>query len=133
MAETDPVRLIRHSVIEDCGSFEVLFSDGRRSEYFYWDDNAGRASITGKVSQAQALEQAKALARAEGANIMSLTLSGPEPCSGTKRPRSGSSTRTHCPLRTSQSCPVEPCLRVPSGYPDALPRGGQSSLAIGFS
>ena len=48
----------------DLGSFEVWFADGRPSEYCYWDDNAGRASITRKMNHQQACEAAKAFARA---------------------------------------------------------------------
>jgi len=65
MAPTDPIRILRHSVIPEAGSFEVRFADGRPSRYFYWDDNAGRRSITRKMDQATALEAAKELARAE--------------------------------------------------------------------
>jgi hypothetical protein len=43
------VCIIMHSAIPDCGSFEVWFADGRPSQY----------------SHEQALEEAKALARAE--------------------------------------------------------------------
>jgi len=46
-------------------SFEVRFADGRPSKFFYWDDNPGRASITHKVNQQQALAAANTLARAE--------------------------------------------------------------------
>ena len=35
------VRLIKHEAIPNCGSFEVRFSDGRPSRFFYWDDIAG--------------------------------------------------------------------------------------------
>ena len=31
------VRLIKHEAIPQCGSFEVRFSDGRPSQYFYWE------------------------------------------------------------------------------------------------
>ena len=51
--------------IPDCGSFEVWFADGKPSEFFYWDNNNGRASITRKMNQDQAREAARALARAE--------------------------------------------------------------------
>ena len=36
------VRLIKHEVIPDCGSFEIRFPDGRPSRYFYWDDLPSR-------------------------------------------------------------------------------------------
>ncbi|UPJ70030.1 hypothetical protein [Bradyrhizobium sp. 187] len=51
--------------IPDCGSFEVCFQDGRPSQYFYWDDNPGRRSITIGLSQEDALNQAKELTRTE--------------------------------------------------------------------
>jgi hypothetical protein len=43
----------------------VRFPDGRESVYFYWDDNAGRRSITGNMGQEEAERAAKELARAE--------------------------------------------------------------------
>jgi len=51
--------------ISDCGSFEVWFADGRESQYFYWDDNPGRRSITRSLSseEAERVEQ-----KALGAN-----------------------------------------------------------------
>ena len=65
MSPSDPVRIIRHMPegIPDTGSFEVVWPDGK--EYFYWDDNAGRRSVLMgvKLSQVEALELAKALAR----------------------------------------------------------------------
>jgi hypothetical protein len=49
----DRIRMIPHALrsIPDSGSFEVWFADGRPSQYFYWDDNRGRASITRKMNQ----------------------------------------------------------------------------------
>jgi hypothetical protein len=44
---------------------KVWFADGRQSEFFYWDDNPGRASITRKMNQDEAREAARALARVE--------------------------------------------------------------------
>jgi len=35
-------RLIKHEAIPNCGSYEVRYSDGRPSRYFYWDDLPGR-------------------------------------------------------------------------------------------
>jgi len=63
----DRIRVIPHypEGIPDCGSFEVWFADGRPSQYFHWDDNPGRASITRKMNQDQAREAARALARIE--------------------------------------------------------------------
>jgi hypothetical protein len=57
------VRIIKHEAIPQTGSYEVKFTDGRPSIYHYFDDDPGRRSITGKITSAQALEQAKALAR----------------------------------------------------------------------
>jgi hypothetical protein len=63
----DRIRIIPHypEGIPDCGSFEVWFADGRPSQYFYWDDNPGRASITRKLSSEEAERKAKDLARTE--------------------------------------------------------------------
>jgi hypothetical protein len=58
-------RIIKHEAIPQTGSFEVKFTDGRPSVYHYFDDNPGRRSITGKMTSAEALRAAKALARAE--------------------------------------------------------------------
>lgn len=56
------VRIIRHTVekIPDCGTFEV-----RVSYIFEWDDNAGRRLRPDAMTQEQALEAAKQLARKE--------------------------------------------------------------------
>jgi hypothetical protein len=59
------VRLIKHEVIPDCGSFEVRFPDGRPSRYFYWDDLPSRRLRPDLVDSETTLEQAKAFARAE--------------------------------------------------------------------
>jgi hypothetical protein len=59
------VRLIKHEVIPDCGSFEVRFPDGRPSQYFYWDDLPSRRLRPDMVDSETALEAAKAFARAE--------------------------------------------------------------------
>lgn len=59
------IRIIRHESIPECGSFEVRFSDGRESVYFYFEDNEGRRLRSDQVGSAEALEQAKRLARAE--------------------------------------------------------------------
>ena len=60
---TDRIRIIRHEVVPKCGSYEVRFSDGRPSKYFYWEDIPG-CRLMSDNSQ-QALEEAKAFARAE--------------------------------------------------------------------
>lgn len=64
---SDRVSIIPHSPegIPDTGSFEVIWPGGQW--YIYWDDNAGRRAISKsvKLTKAEALEQAKDLARAE--------------------------------------------------------------------
>jgi len=62
-SKIDPVRIIHHEAVPDCGSFEVRWPGGRR--FFYWDDLAGRRLSPDILTRDQALEQAKALARAE--------------------------------------------------------------------
>ena len=58
-------RIIRHSAVPQTGSFEVRFADGRESRFFYWDDVPARRLRPDILTSEQALEQAKALARAE--------------------------------------------------------------------
>jgi hypothetical protein len=60
---TDRVRIIKHEAVPDCGSFEVRFPDGRPSQYFYWDDLAGRRLNPETLDRETAMEQAKAFAR----------------------------------------------------------------------
>jgi hypothetical protein len=57
------VCIIKREAIPQTGNYEVKFTDGRPSVYYYFDDNPGRRSITGKMTSAQALEQAKAAAK----------------------------------------------------------------------
>jgi hypothetical protein len=45
-------------------SYEVRFPDGTR-KFFYFDEDASRRAVSGRVPQAVALEQAKAFARTE--------------------------------------------------------------------
>jgi hypothetical protein len=59
------IRLIKHEAVPDCGSFEVRYSDGRPSRYFYWDDIAGRRLRPEALDRKTALEQAKAFARSQ--------------------------------------------------------------------
>ena len=61
---TDRIRIIQ--AIPGCGSFEVCFADGRVSQYFYFDDIAGRRLRPEMLICEQALGQAKALARRSG-------------------------------------------------------------------
>jgi hypothetical protein len=69
---TDSIRIIPHSPegIPDTGSFEVVWPCGKRC--FYWDDLPGRRAITQHLSGDEALEQARALARKQGALIRNL-------------------------------------------------------------
>ena len=56
----------RHtSALPDTGSYEGKFADGRPSQYFYFDDVPGRRLRPEILTSEQALEQAKAYARAE--------------------------------------------------------------------
>jgi hypothetical protein len=59
------IRIIRHEAMPKAGSFEVRFADGRPSRYFYFDDILARHLRPDLLTSDQALEQAKALARAE--------------------------------------------------------------------
>ena len=62
-----PVRIIRHSIVPDTGSFEVRFSDGRKSVYFYWDDIPGRRLRPEQVDQETAKAAAQEFARSVSA------------------------------------------------------------------
>lgn len=59
----DPVRIFRHEIIPDCGSFEVWFEDGRPSVYRYWDDNPSRRLRPDTLTRADALNQVQEIAR----------------------------------------------------------------------
>jgi hypothetical protein len=59
------VRLIKHEAVPKCGSFEVRFADGAPSRFIYWDDIPGRRLRDDLLSSEEALEQARAFARAE--------------------------------------------------------------------
>jgi len=63
------VRLIKHEVVPDTGSFEVRFADGRQSRYFYFEDAPSRRLRPDMLTRAQALEQARTVARAERARF----------------------------------------------------------------
>ena len=58
-----PIKLFKHEAVPLCGSYEVRFSDGRPSTYFYWDDLPGRRMRPELMTSEQALEQAQAFAR----------------------------------------------------------------------
>ena len=59
------IRIIRHEAVPQTGSFEVRFADGRPSRFFYFVDVLARRLRPEILTSEQALEQAKALARAE--------------------------------------------------------------------
>jgi hypothetical protein len=59
------IRLIKHEVIPKTGSYEVRFSDGRPSQFYYWDDVPGRRLKPEQMTSAQALQAAKTFAGAE--------------------------------------------------------------------
>jgi hypothetical protein len=59
------IRVIKHEVIPQCGSFEVRFPDGAPSRYFYWDDLPSRRLRPDLVDGETALEQAKTFARTD--------------------------------------------------------------------
>ena len=61
----DRIRIICHSAVPQCGSFEVRFPDGRPSRVFYWDDIPGRKLRPGTFTSEKALQEAKTLARIE--------------------------------------------------------------------
>ena len=51
----EPGCLIKHEAVPKCGSFEVRFSDGSSSRYFYWDDIPGRRLNPDQVDSEKAL------------------------------------------------------------------------------
>lgn len=59
------VHIRKHEAIPGCGSFEVYYSDGRKSVYFYWEDNPGRRLRPEQVDQATAKAAAQEFARTE--------------------------------------------------------------------
>ena len=58
---------MKHEAEPNCGSgsYEVRFSDGRKSVLFYWDDIARHRSQPKIFTGMQAFQQARALARVE--------------------------------------------------------------------
>ena len=62
------IRVRKHEAVPGCGSFGVHFPDSRAPRFFYFDDLAGRRLRPETRTREQALEQAKALARAERDN-----------------------------------------------------------------
>ncbi len=67
MAKSDQIRIIKHEAVPDCGSFEVRFSDGRDSVFFYWEDHPSRRLRPDQVDQETAKKQAQEFARAQSA------------------------------------------------------------------
>ena len=63
-AMTNRIRIVKHEVVPQCGSFEVRFADGRASKFFYWDDLPSRRLRPEILTSVVALMQAKAFARA---------------------------------------------------------------------
>ena len=63
---SDHIRIVKHELLRSkCGSYEVCFPDGRQSRFIHFDDIPGRRLRPDLLASEQALEQAKALARAE--------------------------------------------------------------------
>jgi hypothetical protein len=56
-------RLIKHEAVPNSGSYEVRYSGGRPSRYFYFDDLPSRRLDPATLTDEQALEQAKTAAR----------------------------------------------------------------------
>ena len=61
---TERIRIIKHRVAPKCGSYE-FDSLGRPSKFFYWEDIPGRRLRSEQADSKQALEEAKAFARAQ--------------------------------------------------------------------
>ena len=59
------IRIIKHEAVPRSGSFEVRFTDGRPSRYFYWDDLPTRRVRPEILNRQEALKLAQAFARAE--------------------------------------------------------------------
>ena len=57
------IRLIKHEAVPECGSYEVRFSDGRPSKFFYWDDIPGRRVRPDQLDSKRALQEAQTFAR----------------------------------------------------------------------
>jgi hypothetical protein len=58
----DRVRIIKHQVVPDCGSYEVSV-EGQPSRYFYFEHLPSRRLRSDQLTREQALEQARAYAR----------------------------------------------------------------------
>ena len=64
-AGPDWIHEIKHEKVKDCGSFEVWFSYGRPSRYFYFDDVPSRRLRPEQLDRQIALRQAQEFARTE--------------------------------------------------------------------
>ena len=62
---TARIQIRKHEAVPGNGSFEVRFADGRESVFFYFDDVASRRLRPELFTSQEALEAARALARAE--------------------------------------------------------------------
>jgi hypothetical protein len=62
---TARIQIRKHEAVPGSGSFEVRFADGRESVFFYFDDVASRRLRPELLTSQEALEAARALARAE--------------------------------------------------------------------
>ena len=62
------IRIIKHEAVSQTGSFEVKYSDGQPSRYFYFENVPGRRLRTEQLTMEQALEAAKEFARRERGN-----------------------------------------------------------------
>lgn len=60
MPDNRRIRIIRHEE-----SYEVRFSDGRNSEYFYYEEEPTRRNFTGRMTRKQAETAAKTFAGRE--------------------------------------------------------------------
>jgi len=49
------IRIIKHEVVAQTGSFEVRYDDGQRSRYFYFEDVPGRRLRSEQMTMEQAL------------------------------------------------------------------------------
>ena len=65
----EKIRLIKHEIIPDCGSYEVRYPDGRPSKYFYFENLPSRRLRPDLVEQTIAEKGAKAFARAEQSKL----------------------------------------------------------------
>jgi hypothetical protein len=59
------ISIIKHEAVPNCGSYEVKYSDGQPSRYFYFEDVPGRRLRSEQMTMEQALEAARAFARRE--------------------------------------------------------------------